>query len=755
MNRLLNFPVTKPKKNNKSKWGHIMLKPITGPSLPNSTAAEEAVVETEHFRCTVLTDRLLRLEFSPEGQFEDRPSQVFWYRKQAAPSFTVERDGSKLSLKTASLHLWCSTGALEKVKKSIGVRVLETNSTWRLGDQDDLNLKGTARTLDRSSGEVDLEDGLISRSGWAAVDDTHSLVFDDQGNLAARKAPADYLDIYFFGHGLDYQAALRDFSLVSGKAPLIPRWALGNWWSRYWEYSADELLQLMDDFKDHQVPLSVCVVDMDWHVTETGNASPGWTGYSWNRKLFPDPEYFLAQLHQKGLKVSLNLHPAAGVFPHEDRYQEMCRALELDPRKGKPIKFDVADPVFREAYFKVLHHPLEDAGVDFWWIDWQQGVASGVEGLDPLWWLNHYHYLDLSERSSRPTLLLSRYGGLGSQRYPVGFSGDAIASWESLAFQPYFTATAANVNYSWWSHDIGGHMKGIRDPELYTRWVQFGVFSPIFRLHSGKEASQERRPWGYDQEVEQITRQYMRLRHRLIPYLYSMVYRAHQQDLPLVLPMYYEWPHEEKTYQYPEQYLFGSELLVAPYLSPRDARSRLSEKEVWLPEGDWFEFFQGRQYRGGTCYQIRGELSDIPVFARAGAIIPLAGEGALADTGTPSSLEIQLFPLADNQFVLAEDDGKGAFSEILIEQSFSQAEWLVCVRPATGDILHLPEKRELLLVFRYIPENVRISADINGSPVNVNRCYIKETLSLRVSGLLLSPQDRLVVQLRPDNGRFS
>lgn len=716
---------------------------------------EAAVVQTECFRCTVLTERLLRLEFSPDGRFENRPSQVFWYRKQNAPRFTVKLKGSKLSVKTDYLLLTCSTVSFESLQHSIKVKVNETKETWRLGDEDPLNLKGTARTLDRSSGEVDLDDGLISRSGWAIVDDTKSLIFDDQGNLEPRWARAGYLDLYFFGHGLDFKGALRDFSLISGKAPLIPRWALGNWWSRYWDYSAAELLQLMDDFKDRKVPLSVCVVDMDWHVTETGNASTGWTGYSWNRTLFPDPEKFLEQMHQKGLKVSLNLHPADGVFPHEDRYQEMCRALDLDPGAGKPIQFDITDPKFREAYFAILHHPLEEGGVDFWWIDWQQGETLGADGVDPLWWLNHYHYLDLSRRSSPPVLLLSRYGGLGSHRYPVGFSGDAIVSWESLAFQPYFTATSANVNYGWWSHDIGGHMEGGKDPELYTRWVQFGVFSPIFRLHSGKDGVQERRPWGYGQKVERITSEYMRLRHRLIPYLFSMVYRAHQNDLPLILPLYYEWPREERAYQYPDQYLFGSELLVAPYLSPRDARSGLSEKEVWLPEGNWFEFFEGREYRGGACYQIRGDLSDTPVFARAGAIIPLVGEDALADTETPSSLEIQLFPLADNQFVLVEDSGKGAISKILIEQSFSKPEWLVCVHPATGDILHLPEKRDLALIYRGVSPGVKVSADVNGSAIKVRTRYDESTHSIRVSGLPLFAQDCLSVRLTAEEGRIS
>ena len=145
--------------------------------------------------------------------------------------------------------------------------------------------------------------------------------------------------------------------------------------------------------------------------------------------------------------------------------------------------FDITDPEFLEAYFETVLHPMEKEGVDFWWLDWQQGNTTKIEGLDPLWMLNHYHYLD-SRRLGTRGLTFSRYAGPGSHRYPVGFSGDTVISWESLDFQPYFTANASNIGYGWWSHDIGGHMLGVRDDELTTRWVQFGVFSPINRLHS-------------------------------------------------------------------------------------------------------------------------------------------------------------------------------------------------------------------------------------------------------------------------------
>ena len=260
----------------------------------------------------------------------------------------------------------------------------------------------------------------------------------------------------------------------------------------------------MDRFRDEDVPLSVSVIDMDWHLVEIDpEHGSGWTGYTWNTDLFPDPQAFLAGLHERGLAVSLNVHPAEGVHAHEASYAAIAKRMGIDPDSGVPVAFDPTDPDFLEAYFEELHHPHEDDGVDFWWLDWQQGGVTRIPGLDPLWLLNHFHYLDSGRAGKRP-LTFSRYAGIGSHRYPVGFSGDTHMTWESLDFQPSFTATASNAGYGWWSHDIGGHFKGYKDDELTTRWVQLGVFSPILRLHSGLNPFNTREPWRFDSDSERV-----------------------------------------------------------------------------------------------------------------------------------------------------------------------------------------------------------------------------------------------------------
>ncbi|MGH3372801.1 MAG: TIM-barrel domain-containing protein, partial [Nocardioidaceae bacterium] len=511
------------------------------------------------------------------------------------------------------------------------------DNMWRFG-QSVANLGGTARTLDDVDGACELEDGILSRNGIAVVDDSGTMLLTDEGWVAPRDS--GNIDLYVFAYGRDYRDAVKALYRLTGKQPLLPRFALGNWWSRYHPYSAGEYVDLIDRFTRERLPFSVGVIDMDWHITEVDPSyGNGWTGYTWNRDLFPDPAGFLAALHERGLRISLNVHPADGIRAFEDAYEPMAARMGIDPASGLPVNFDPADPDFIDAYLEEVHHPLEADGVDFWWLDWQSGNYSKLPGLDPLWILNHFHYLD-SGRAGRRPLTFSRYAGVGSHRYPVGFSGDTVISWASLHFQPYFTATASNIGYGWWSHDIGGHFFGRKDDELATRWVQFGVFSPVMRLHSAADPFNSKEPWRFDERADRVMRRFLRPRHQLLPYLYSMNHRAHVDDEPLVQPMYYEHPWEEQAYLATNQYLFGSELMVAPITTPVVPELRLGRVRTWIPDGTWIDFFTGLVYRGGRSAYLHRDLDSIPVLARSGAIVPLVPEDEVTnDTGNPEVVE--------------------------------------------------------------------------------------------------------------------
>lgn len=618
-------------------------------------ARPESVLAGDQWRITVLLDGLLRLEWSDDGGFEDRASTFAVRRDHPKPAFTVTESDEQLEILTERLHLTWDRRPFSTAGLSVRVRgaISAHRATWRWGTRPH-TLGGTARTLDDADGPVALEDGVCSVDGIAVLDDSESFLFTDAGWID-RRVPGRR-DVYVFAYGHDFPEAVRALYAVSGPPPVLPRWALGNWWSRYHAYSAREYLDLMDRFHAERVPFSVAVLDMDWHrvASVPPRYGTGWTGYSWERSLFPDPQAFLAELHRRGLRVTLNLHPHEGVQPFEDAFPAMASALGVDPSADVGVPFDITDERFAEAYFDVLHRPLEKQGVDFWWIDWQQGQLSDVPGVDPLWMLNHLHFVD-----STSGLIFSRYAGPGSQRYPVGFSGDSIISWASLRFQPYFTATASNIGYGWWSHDVGGHIFGVRDDMLTVRWIQLGTFSPINRLHSSSNPFLQKEPWAYPRQARDAFGEALRFRHRLVPYLHTMNHRAAQGD-PLVRPMYWEYPSAGAAYKVPGQFLFGDSLLVAPITDPDDDVTLMGSAGAWLPEGIWADIFTGAVYRagaGGQHLRLHRDDRSIPVLLRAGAVLPLARDAFARTDTNPSALELLLLPGADGTRELVEDDG--------------------------------------------------------------------------------------------------
>ena len=718
-------------------------------------ADPKAVVKNDHVRFTVLTDRLIRMEYSPSGAFEDHASMAIWYRNQPVPAYDAVVNKEGIEIDTEYLHLNYKASSLGFTATTLTVTVKQTGYTWHYGEHpyQSGNLGGTFRTLDEASGFVRPDPGLMSSKGGAVYDDSKTLVFNDESWVEPRVHPENS-DLYFWGYGYDFEACQLTLSKIAGRTPMIPRYILGNWWSRYWSYTDQELLDLMKEFKEHDLPLSVCIVDMGWHVTETGNTSNGWTGYTWNRELFPDPEEFIAELHKLDLKTALNLHPADGIHPHEDQYEEFAEFMGVDPESKQPIPFDIADPKFAEGYFNILHHPFEEQGIDFWWLDWQQGGVSSLPGLDPLTWLNHLHFYDLGRDGSTRPFIFSRWGGLGGHRYPIGFSGDTVIGWDALNFQPGFTSTAANVGYGYWSHDIGGHMGGVEDDELYARWMQYGVLSPIFRMHCTSNPFHERRPWGRGPAAEKAATNALRLRHALIPYLYTMSWRNYQTGMSMITPVYYTDPNED-TFNMTaySTYWYGSELLAAPFTQPALKETGLSRQTVWLPEGCWIDFFTGEHIKGQGWTSIYGTLDDIPLYAKAGAIVPMGPQVGWGGIENPETVELFVFPGADNTFELYEDDGetndyqKGEFVITPISQKWSDDSLTLSISPAEGKIDFIPPNRAYSLKFRGIAKPQTITVKLGDKDITTTTSYDAETETLTIASVSVNPTEKLVVTL--------
>ena len=641
-------------------------------------------------RITVLTPCLVRLEYAPDGAFCDEQTERVITRAFPTPEVRSVRTRCGIQLWTEQLEIYWDLRVPDL--GGITIRQLRISGNkraiWRYGEHPG-NLRGTARTLDRADGAIDLEDGVMSVNGISILDDSASVALDASG--ARRIRDPRTVDLYVFGYGHAYRLALRDYLILTGKPPMIPRFALGNWWSRYHPYTTDEYLALMERFRKERIPFSVAVLDMDWHRTDPpeGQGS-GWTGYTWNRTLIPDPKGLLQALHDQGLKVTVNLHPADGVMPYEDAYPRMAAAVGMDPASGLPVEFDIENPAFRKAYMEVLHHELEADGVDFFWIDWQQGNGGVLPGTDILWELNALHYQD-SNRGKKRSLILSRYAGPGSQRFPVGFSGDTCVTWASLDFQPYFTANATNIGFCWWSHDIGGHMHGIYDEELMARWVEFGVFSPILRLHSTNNPFNSKEPWNYP-SVEGILVRMLRLRYALIPYLYTLNWRFSHTGRAPIEPLYYAWPEDADAYRVRNEYLFGPDMVVCPVTSQADPVTGMAATEVYIPEGHWTDLFTGQSYEGPCLRVLYRDLESIPVLVRDGAILVLQDTTGVCGTENPKDMEVRVYPGRNGSTELYEDqDCTG--TEVLTRFDWNDSARTLSIAAPVGDRDTLPPVR--------------------------------------------------------------
>ena len=707
---------------------------------PHPAAAPENIVTWGAYRVSVLQDRLFRLERSETHCFRDAATQSVWFRDMPPQHFCVKKETKRCTISTAACTL-----ILHERREDC--RIVLNGKKLRIGNKG--NLFGTYRTLDLCDGNlyhdpvthevkpIALGTGVCSVTGIAVFDDAASLTLGEDGQVRAECG--DGTDEYIFAYGHDYRAAVRALYAVSGNTPLIPRYALGNWWSRYYAYTDRSYLALLKKFEDRDVPLTVATIDMDWHYstfvdrkfgvtakgrdTEFYGGKDGWTGYTWNEDLFPDWRAFLQKVHEKNLKITLNLHPAEGIRWWEECYPRMAAAMGIEPATYEVVRFDIADPNFVNHYFSLIHKPYELAGVDFWWIDWQQGTRSDLEGLDPLWALNHYHTLDHAKNHALP-LILSRYAGIGSHRYPIGFSGDSYITWETLRYLPYFTLTASNVGYTWWSHDIGGHMCGETDGELYLRHVQFGVFSPINRLHCSCEPTVTKEPWAYGNGTGAIAMDFLRLRHRLIPFLYTMNYCTHTEGKALIEPLYYQWDVPQ-AYSYRDEYLFGG-LLVAP-VTQKLKKDGYARVKVWLPHGRWTDIFTGDCYvvpEGGEEKTLLRRLESIPVLAPAGTILPFSMDrGNCSDN--PHYLRIDCYA-GNGKFHLYEDGGEiGISGEFFTEFTMTERfEENIAVQSLVitshGDEEVISKERKLEIRFADIFDGT-LSVFVDGLLSNVDR----------------------------------
>lgn len=705
------------------------------------------IFKGKNYRISILTERLVRLEYSSKGIFEDRQTALVLNRKFDPFMVNVKDENGILEIKTKYFRLYYIkekhfSGSKLSPSSNLKIELLGTEKYWYYGNLEVKNLLGSSTNLENLEKGIEFEKGLYSKDGFASIDDSSNYIVEDKGMFLERKEKQ--IDTYVFVYGNDFSYCLQDYFKLTGKPPMIPRYALGLWWCRDHEYDETLIQKLVENFKKKEIPLSVLLLDRKWNIRKDGVGNELVNSFRFNNTLFPNPEVFIKKLDNDNIKLGLTISPDYGISAIEEKFQDIKAYLNWPD--NKTIPFGILNPKFLDAYFKFIITPLQEKGVDFFFID----TISNNKNL--LWPLSHYHYLN-NDNSSKRGLILCKNSNIASHRYPVLYSGKTKTNWNTLKRLPVFTSSGANIGLTWFSHDIGGYSGGIEEEELYLRYAQFGVFSPIFRFYAPNSKYYKREPWRWSVQTFQIVKDAIKLRYRLVPYIYTEAYKYHLLGSPLIKPLYYKMPQIYDEPEFENEYLFGTELLVAPITEKKNILLNRVIKRVYLPDGIWYEFESGKKYIGNKKYISLFKDEDYPVYAKSGAIIPMNILSSLNDIGIPKELELQIFPGESNIYELYEDDGKtnlykeGNYLITLIKYDYSEDSYNLTIKPIKGKTGIIPNIRDYKIRFRNtkMPNNIKVTindglvsgkgyTDINDFVIEIKSVSVLGELKVNITG---------------------
>ncbi|HEX6523595.1 MAG TPA: TIM-barrel domain-containing protein [Streptosporangiaceae bacterium] len=605
-------------------------------------------------------------------------------------------------------------------------------------------LGGYRRGLDGVNGTAVATPGLLYQDGWTLLDDTTSAIYD---NAAKQVTPRPshggrpYQDGYVFGYGHDYQQGLSDLATLTGPSELLPRWAYGVWYSEYYDRTAADYQNvILPKFRSDGVPLDVLVTDTDFKSPST------WDGWEMDPAKFPDPKAFFGWSKSQGLHNTLNIHPSiSGNDPQFPQAQATAKGgLTLS---GGNYVFDWGNPDQLNAYFH-LHQTMEQQGAAFWWLDWCcDGSYSSLPGVTPDAWINQQYASDTAKNIGRGFAFSRAYGSLqaggysGQQGLPTGpwadkrttvhFTGDTTSDWPTLKFEVGYTpGESASTGLSAVSHDIGGfNNDGTQttgaEPgstkeadDLYARWVQFGTFQPIDRLHGNHS---DRLPWQYGPAAKTSAEKFLNLRENLVPYTYTLAAQANRTGIPVVRPLYLQYPEQQDAYaQDGSEYLYGPDVLVAPVTTP----GMTATTRVWFPPGSsWTDYFTGKTYTGGTggtAQDVTAGLDAMPVFIRSGAIMATRTDDVANDVQNPlTKVTATIAGGRSGSFTMYEDNGTttGPQQSATTRISYIQTgpDHTVRIGPAAGSFTGQVQQRQWTVAF--LNATVPTTVTINGQRV--------------------------------------
>ena len=675
--------------------------------MNKALANPKSIIKGDKYRFTVLTERLIRLEYNDSGKFVDEPTEQVLYRNLKPPKFELVDNSNFLSITTKYFKLTyikgkSFLGGKANPSNNLKVELLNAKTIWYYGHPEVRNFGVPNSSLE--IGGIQGK-GIYSADGIASFDDSISLQFKENGQ--AYKNPELRIDTYLFMYGSDFELALKDYYEITGYPALVPRYALGNIWSSGEEYDDLKLKKLVDNFEQEKIPLSTIILDKCWHTRKKRGKELVNGGYDFNNKYFKNPKAMIDYLKQKKIRLALSIVPTEGIYDENKLFSEALKYLKTDG-EGK-IPYNIIDPVFTDVYLKLFIHPLDKLGIDFYRLDCEDDRESQTL-------LKHYQFYDMQRDFKRRPLILSEGISYVPHRYPIQYSGKATVSWDTLRKIPFYLTRSFGNGAQFWAHDVSGYYNGTEDNELYIRALQLSVFSPILKFGVDKGKYYKREPYRWDIKTKTIARDYLNLRHKLIPYIYSEAYKYHKFGKQLITPLYYKKTEYFDDALFSNEYSFGEELFIAPIITPKDEIMNRAVHKFYLPEGTWYDFVTGKKFPGDKVYTNFFRDEDYPVFAKQGAIIPMAIKEDINDTTPPEDMEVHIFPGQSSSYTLFEDDGesdlyrKDFYILTQIDYTYVPSNYSVVIRAVKGKSGIIPDKRNYKFIFRNTKRTEEVTA---------------------------------------------
>jgi len=547
------------------------------------------------------------------------------------------------------------------------------------------NYNGCEVTLLQSNWEVAIPI-LVSSLGYAIMWDNYSMTrvkVEKIGHATSRvkwwSEAAEGIDYYLlYGPSLD--EVIAAYRWLTGSAPLLPKWAYGYWQSRERYKSQEELVSVAREFRRRGIPIDIIVQDwMYW-------GKYGWNAFKFDEENYPDPRKMVEDIHALDMHMLISIWP---IFGEETQvYKEMLKRGFILPGTR------CYDPYNSEAgqlYWEYIKNSFFDIGVDGWWLDatepetglgWASFYTPMRETRTAMgpgaYYLNTFSLMSTKavyegqrSVSDKRVVILTRSSFLGQQRYSaITWSGDILHDWGELRRQ-----IPAGLNFSisgvpYWTTDIGGFFSGNPGTkayrEIFTRWIQWGVFCPIFRVHG---TTYPKEPWCFGDETEALIIKFIKFRYRLLPYIYSLAWKVTSEGYTIMRPLVMDFQNDPNVADIDDQYMFGPSLMVSPITLPN-----VDSRKVYLPptNGGWYDFWTGKRIMSTGWIDVPAPIDKIPLHVKAGSILPLGSptSHALEDS---SVIELRIYAGANGSFILYEDDGetyayeRGEYATIPVE----------------------------------------------------------------------------------------